>query len=151
MSKHGCFSINKRKSQYCGDFQVQLKAIESERKRKFCSAQKQNKRIKEEEEQKDKTHKEENSPKILELIKREKLADLMHGNYRVKVVLPSLTVLSQLVGLRFVLHQDMDLICRDSSWLEVTNLLATRNQKPKYLARYLPFRWKAQNWKQDMG
>ena len=110
------------------------------------------KRIKEEEEQKDKTQREETPPKMLELIKKEKLVDdLMHGNDRVKVVMPSLALLSQIVGLRFLFHQDMDLICRDSSWLEVTNLLATRNQKPKYLARYLPFRWKAQNWKQDMG
>ena len=52
--------------------------------------------------------KEETPPEILELIKKEKLADLMHGNERVKVVMPSLALLSQIVGLRFVFHQDID-------------------------------------------
>ena len=99
---------------------------------------------------KDKTQKEETPLKMLELTKKEKLVDLIHGNDMVKVDMPSFAVLYHIVGLRVVFHQDMDSIFRDSSWLDVTNLLATSNQKVKYLAHYLLFGWKTQHWKQDM-
>ena len=148
-AKMAVSSIRQWKSQYCLICQVQLKAIESERKIKVLSDQRTKKRMKEEEEHKDKTQKEETPPKMLELIKKEKLADLMHGNDRVMVVMPSIALLSQILGLRFVFHQDMDSIYRDSSWLKVTDLLVRRTENPKYLACYLPFRWNTQHWKQD--
>ena len=70
-----------------------------------------------------------------------------------KVFIPSLALLSQIVGLRFVFHHDMGSICRDSSWFPVTDCLARqhRNQQKKYLARFLSFGCKGQEWKQDMG
>ena len=55
------------------------------------------------------------TPKKVELVVQEKVAPLLQGYDKVRVIMPSLTLLSQIVGLRFMFHQDMDSIGKDSS------------------------------------
>ena len=55
---------------------------------------------------------------MLELVQEEKVQDSIRGYGKVKVFIPSLALLSQIVGLRFVFHHDMESICRDSSWFD---------------------------------
>ena len=59
------------------------------------------------------------TPQKFELVVQEKVAPLLQGYDKVRVIMPSLALLSQIVGLRFMFHQDMDSIGRDSSWFEV--------------------------------
>ena len=67
--------------------------------------------------------------------------------------MPSLALLSQIVGLRFMFHQDMDSIGRDSSWFEVEDCLkrTTTRGGNKTIVHYLPFGWEDTDWKHDMG
>ena len=58
----------------------------------------------------------EMTPKMVELVAQEKVAPLMHGYEKIMVIMPSLALLSQIVGLHFMFHQDMDSIGRDLSW-----------------------------------
>ena len=98
--------------------------------------------------------KEETPTKKLEVVSEEKLTPLMHGSDKIMVVMPSLALLSQIVGLHFIFHKDMDSIYRDSSWFKVEDCLirgTRKNTSKKYLARYLPFGRQSTNWKQDMG
>ena len=56
------------------------------------------------------------APRKVELVVQEKVTELIQGYDKVMVIMPSLTLLSQIVGLRFMFHQDMDSIIRDSCW-----------------------------------
>ena len=135
-------SSRKRKSPYCESCATELRELDKKRKRDKRAAEKEQKK------------KLDNAPpKMLELVQEEKVQDSIRGYGNVKVFIPSLALLSQIVGLRFVFHHDMGSICRDSSWFQVQDCLARnqRYQKNKYLARYLLFGCGAQDWKQDMG
>ena len=135
-------STRKRKTPYCKSCAEELKEIDRQRKKQKRAEEKEQKK------------KQENAPpKMLELVQEEKVQDSIRGYGNVKVFIPSLALLSQIVGLRFVFHHDMGSICRDSSWFAITDCLARqqRNQQKKYLARFLPFGCKGQEWKQDMG
>ena len=92
------------------------------------------------------------TPKKVELVAQEKVTPLMHGNDKVMVIMPSLALLSQIVGLRFMFHQDMDSIIRDSSCFKVEDFLkrATRGGN-KTIGHYLPFGWEDTDWKHNMG
>ena len=57
----------------------------------------------------------EMTPKKVDLVAQEKVTPLMHGYDKVMVIMPSLALLSQIVGLRSIFHQDMDSIIRDLS------------------------------------
>ena len=135
-------STLKRKSPYCDSCTRELREIDRQRKKL--------KRLKEKEQKK----KQENAPpKMLQLVQEEKVQDLITDSGSVKVLIPSLALLSQIVGLRFVFHHDMSSISRDESWFTVIDCLARqqRSTKQKFLARYLPFGCGAREWKQDMG
>ena len=87
-----------------------------------------------------KVEKLEMTPKKVELVVQEKVAPLMHGYDKVRVIMPSLALLSQIVGLRFMFHQDMDSIGRDSSWFKVEDCLRrTTRGGSKTIGHYLPF------------
>ena len=72
---------------------------------------------------------------------------------KIRVIMPSLALLSQIVGLRFMFHQDMDSIGRDSSWFKVEDYLkmTTRRGGNKTIGHYLPFGWGDTDWTHDMG
>ena len=144
-------SAKKCKAKYCTDCKVELKEIDKVRQAE--KRQEAKKRKIQEKELTEKFPKEEISPKKLNVVSEEKLTPLMHGSDKIMVVMPSLALLSQIVGLRFMFHKDMDSIHRDSSWSKVEDCLirGTRNTtSKKYLASYLPFGWQSTNWKQDM-
>ena len=63
----------------------------------------------------DKLAKEEIPRKKLYVVSEGKLTPLMHGSEKIMVVMPSLALLSQIAGLRYMFHKDMDSIRRDSS------------------------------------
>ena len=91
-------------------------------------------------------------PRKVLLVSQEKVAPLIHGYDKVMVIMPLLALLSQIVGLHFLFHQDMDSIIRDSSWFKVEDCLrrATRGGN-KTIGHYLPFGWEDTDWKHDMG
>ena len=93
------------------------------------------------------------TPQKVELVVQEKVAPLLQGYDKVRVIMPSLALLSQIVGLRFMFHQDMDSIGRDSTWFKVEDYLkmTTRRGGNKTIGHYLPFGWGDTDWKHDMG
>ena len=54
---------------------------------------------------------------------QEKVTPLIQGHGKVRVIIPSLALISQIMGLRFMFHQDMDSIIRDLSWFKVEDCL----------------------------
>lgn len=115
-------SILKRKTSYCKSCAEELKEIDRQRKKQKRAEEKEQKK------------KQENAPpKMLELVREEKVQDSIRGHGNVKVFIPSLALLSQIVGLRFVFHHDMESIFRDTSSLPVKDCLARtqRNQQKK--------------------
>lgn len=132
-----------RKAKYCFDCALKLKERDNARKRKERQPGYKPKRKIKREKCKEKTGEEEKSeeietipqeemqkeeqklemtPQKVELVAQEKVAPLIQGYDKVRVIMPSLALLSQIVGLRFMFHQDMDSIGRDSSWFEVEDL-----------------------------
>ena len=111
-------SNRKRKSPYCDSCARELLEKDRQRKRHKRAAKKEQKK------------KQENAPpKMLQVVQEEKVQDLIRGYGSVKVFIPSLALLSQIVGLRFVFHHDMGSISRDSSWFPVRDCLARRQRK----------------------
>ena len=110
----------KRKSPYCESCATELRELDKKRKKQKRAEEKEKKK-----------QKENAPPKMLELVQEEKVQDSIRGYGNVKVFIPSLALLSQIVGLRFVFHHDMGSICRDSSWFPVKDCLARtqRNQQ----------------------
>ena len=106
-------SAKKCKAKYCTDCEVELREIDKVRPAEKCQEAK--KRKIQEKEQTEELPKEEISPKKLEVVFEGKLTPLMHGSDKIMVVMPSLALLSQIGGLCFILHKDMDSINRDSS------------------------------------
>ena len=151
-----------RKAKYCLTCALQLKERDNARKRKERQPGYEKKRkIKQgktgEEEKSEEIEtipqEEEITQKKVELVVQEKVAPLLQGYDKVRVIMPSLALLSQIVGLRFMFHQDMDSIIRDTSWFEVEDCLkmTTRRGGNKTIGHYLPFGWEDTDWKHDMG
>ena len=91
-------------------------------------------------------------PRKVLLVSQEKVAPLIHGYDKVMVIMPLLALLSQIVGLRFMFHQDMDSIGRDLSWFKVEDCLrrATRGGN-KTIGHYPPFGWEDTDWNTIWG
>ena len=95
-------STRKRKSAYCESCEKDLKAIDRERKKQKRAEEKEQKK------------KRENAPpKMLEVVQEEKVQNLIPDSGSVLLLIPSLALLSQIVGLCFVFHHDMGSIGRD--------------------------------------
>lgn len=155
-----------RKAKYCFDCALELKERDNARKRRERDPGYVKKRKIKREKCEEKTGDEEKSeeietipqeeemtPQKVELVVQEKVTPLMHGYDKVMVIMPSLALLSQIVGLRFMFHQDMDSIGRDSSWFKVEDCLkrTTTRGGNKTIGHYLPFGWEDTDWKHDMG
>ena len=157
-----------RKAKYCFDCALELKERDSARKRRERDPSYVKKRkIKQEktgEEEKseeietipqEEMQKEEQKleiiPQKVELVAQEKVAPLIQGYNKIRVIIPSLALLSQIVGLRFMFHQDMDSIGRDSSWFKVEDSLQrTTRGENKTIGHYLPFGWEDTDWQHVM-
>ena len=167
-----------RKAQYCPTCAKELKERDNARKRKEREPTYEKKRKVKHEKGEEKTGCEEKTggeekneeievipqeenqkveklkmtPQKVELVVQEKVAPLIQGYDKVRVIMPSLALLSQIVGLRFMFHQDMDSIGKDSSWFEVEDCRRrTTRGGSKTIGHYLPFGWKDTDWKHDMG
>ena len=156
-----------RKAKYCFDCAIELKRRDNARKRRERKSTYEKKRkVKHEkgeektgceektggeekneeievipQEENQKVEKLEMTPQKVELVVQEKVAPLLQGYDKVRVIMPSLALLSQIVGLRFMFHQDMDSIGRDSSWFKVEDCLkrTTTRGGNKTIGHYLPF------------
>ena len=131
-------SAKKCKAKYCTDCEVELKEIDKVRQAE--KRQEAKKRNIQEKERTEKFPNEEIPPKKLNVVSEEKLTPWMHGSDKIMVVMPSLALLSHIMGLCFMFHKDMDSMHRDSSCSKVDDYLirGTRNTtSKKYLARYI--------------
>ena len=110
----------KRKSPYCDSCTRELRELDRQREQQKCAEEKEQKK------------KQENAPpKMLRLVQEEKVQHLITDYGSVKVCIPSLALLSQILGLCFVFHHDMSSISSDESLFTVIDCLARQQRSTK--------------------
>lgn len=77
----------------------------------------------------------------------------MNGGDKMRVVKLNLALVSQIVPLRFVFHQDINSTPKCDDWLNMVDTFspAKKTKKQMNLSQYLPFGYNTTNLKHSLG